>query len=66
MEANDWHHVMIKTMKDGNGFIWENKAGVSWSLWPTVNPLVLKFQMIVHILIFINQLNLKWIPKIIF
>ena len=27
-------------MKDGNGFIWENKAGVSWSLWPTINPLV--------------------------
>ena len=21
-------------------FIWENKAGVSWSLWPTINPLV--------------------------
>ena len=37
---NDWHYITIKTMKDGNGFIWENKAGVSWSLWPTINPLV--------------------------
>ena len=27
-------------MKEGNGFIWENKAGVSWSLWPTTNPKV--------------------------
>ena len=27
---NDWHFITIKTMKDGNGFINENKAGVSW------------------------------------
>ena len=37
---NNWHYVTIKTMKEGNGFIWENKAGVSWSLWPTTNPKV--------------------------
>ena len=37
---NAWHYVSIKKMKDGNGLMWENKAGVSWSLWPTLNPLV--------------------------
>ena len=37
---NAWHYISIKKMKDGNGLMWENKAGVSWSLWPTLNPLV--------------------------
>ena len=31
---NAWHYVSIKKMKDGNGLMWENKAGVSWSLCP--------------------------------